>query len=173
MRESEFVRRLNAFSDFDFQSNVQNRMETTRQKKRKTILFAINNCHFTDSPTPSIYLSTTYTTPYLYCRSFNKNKNDTSSTEWIRSRTKQNETNEKMANSEDFFLFASDLVTWCPYCCVSFGRRRRANTLHGKFSHSGFTAGKVKPFRCHYVDINILITNFPFCLCARHRWPRP
>lgn len=139
--------------------------ETSRKKRREKpfqiVAFAINNCHFTDSPTPSIYLSTTYTTPYLYCRSFNKNKNDTTSTEWIRTNERK-----KMANSEDFFLFASNLVTWSPYCCVSFGRRWRASTLHGEFSHSGFTARKVKPFRCHYVDINILITNFPFCLGA-------
>lgn len=80
------------------------------EKKQKKKPIAINNCHFTDSPTPSIYLSATYTTPYLYCRSFNKNKNDRSterrpSTEWIRTKT-MNQKKKKMTNSDDFFLFS-------------------------------------------------------------------
>lgn len=35
--------------------------------------------------------------------------------------------------------------------------------------YCGWTLNSEQPFGCHYVDINILITNFPSA-CARHRW---
>lgn len=76
--------KVNLCEDFVFRlSSGEERMKRRRSRKKQPfeiVLFAINNCHFTDSPTPSIYLSTTYTTPYLYCRSFNRNRNDRTST---------------------------------------------------------------------------------------------
>lgn len=133
--------------------------EEEKQKGERAI--AINNCHFTDSPSPSIYLSATYTTPYLYCRSFNKNKNDRTSTiERMDSNKKNEPERKKMANSDDFFLFPQIWSLRSPSPSLIW---RWLAYLLRIFSF-GFTVGEVKPFGCHYVDINILITNFPFAV---------
>lgn len=93
---------------------------------RTPFQIAINNYHFTDSPTPSIYLSTTYTTPYLYCRSFNKNKNDRTTTTSTHPpnqfEPKRKETTKKSGQFRRFLFIFLDLVTWSSFSIHSIWR---------------------------------------------------